>query len=314
MYDIIVMGSINLDVIVNCHHFPASGDNTFCESIRLAAGGKGNNQAVSAARYGKKVCFLGCIGDDSSGRQLRQNLRERNIDDGWLMVKEGVGTGSCVGIVEPDGENTLLVNLGANFAFGAAEISQRLNSVEGKILLIQMETSKESVLAAMQTAREKGMLIILDPAPVQGINPECFPYADIIVPNSHETERITGISVNDETSALAAAKIIHGMGVNNVIIKMGGSGCLLYREARSVFFPALRVDAVDTVGAGDCFAGALANYLIDYPENLEEAIRFAQVVAGIKVSRHGGHDAIPSLHEVNAELRKGRCTYQRAER
>ncbi|MFG1173109.1 ribokinase [Erwiniaceae bacterium CAU 1747] len=304
MYDIIVIGSINMDVIVHCHHFPASGDNTFCESIRLAAGGKGNNQAVSAARYGKKVCFIGCIGDDSPGRQLRQNLKERHIDDGWLIVKNGVDTGSCVGLVEPNGENTLLVNPGANFAFGAEEIRQRLNALEGKILLIQMETSKESVLAAMRTAREKGMLIILDPAPVQGINPDCFPYADIIVPNSHETERITGIRVFDESSALAAAKIIHGMGVNNVIVKMGGSGCLLYRHQTPLYFPALQVDAVDTVGAGDCFAGALANYLIDYPDNLEDAIRFAQTVAGIKVSRHGGHDAIPSLNEVNAVLHK----------
>lgn len=314
MYDIIVMGSINMDIIVNCHHFPASGDNSFCKSIRLASGGKGNNQAVSAARYGKKVCFIGCIGNDSPGRQLRQNLQQREIDDGWLIVKDNVDTGSCVGIVEPDGENTLLVNLGANFAFGAEEISQRLHAVEGKILLIQMETSKESVLAAMRTAREKGMLIILDPAPVQGINPQCFPYADIIVPNSHETERITGISVNGEASALAAAKIIHGMGVHNVIIKMGGSGCLLYRDGASMYFPALQVDAVDTVGAGDCFAGALASYLIDYPDNIGDAIRFAQVVAGIKVSRRGGQDAIPSLDEVNAVLHQGMRSYKCPER
>ncbi|WP_200543085.1 ribokinase [Erwinia sp. S38] len=304
MYDIIVMGSINLDVIVNCLQFPASGDNTFCESIRLTAGGKGNNQAVSAARYGKKVCFLGCIGDDAPGRQLRQNLQDRHIDDRWLLVKEGVGTGSCVGLVEPDGENTLLVNLGANFAFGAEEISQRLDSVSGKILLIQMETSKESVLAAMRTARAKGMLIILDPAPVQGISPDCFPYADIIVPNSSEARHISGVEVKDEQSALAAAKIIYGMGVKNVIVKMGGSGCLLYRDEKSTFFPALDVQAVDTVGAGDCFAGALANYLIDHPDDLEAAIRFAQIVAGIKVSRRGGHDAIPSLDEVNAVMHK----------
>lgn len=308
MYDIIVMGSINMDVIVNCHHFPASGDNTFCESIRLAAGGKGNNQAVSAAHYGKKVCFLGCIGDDSPGRQLRQNLRERGIDDRWLMVKDDVETGSCVGLVEPDGENTLLVNLGANFAFGAEEISQRLNSVEGKILLIQMETSKESVLTAMHTARAKGMLIILDPAPVQGINPACFPYADIIVPNSSEASSITGVEVKDQHSALTAAKIIHGMGVKNVIVKMGGNGCLLYRNEKSTYFPALQVEPVDTVGAGDCFAGALANYLIDHPDNLDEAIRFSQVVAGIKVSRRGGQDAMPSLEEVNTVLNKGMHT------
>ncbi|HEE0491966.1 TPA: ribokinase [Klebsiella pneumoniae] len=302
MYDIVVMGSINMDVIVNCHEFPKSGDNTFCKSIQMTAGGKGNNQAVSAARYGKNVCFIGCIGDDDAGHQLRQNLKKRRIDDSYMIVKEGAKTGSCVGLVEPTGDNTLLVNLGANFAFGPEDVSKALEEISGKILLIQMETSPESVLAAMRMGRAKGMFVILDPAPVQGINPECFPYADLIVPNSSETRHITGVTVNDEKSALEAAKIIHTMGVKNVIIKMGGDGCLLYQNEKSVFIPALRVNAVDTVGAGDCFAGALANYLIDDKNNIEDAVRFAQVVAGIKVSRAGGHDAIPAMDEVKAVI------------
>ncbi|BDH46930.1 ribokinase [Salmonella enterica subsp. enterica serovar Choleraesuis] len=301
MYDIVVMGSINMDVIVNCHEFPKSGDNTFCKSIQMTAGGKGNNQAVSAARYGKRVCFIGCVGNDAPGRQLRQNLQNRKIDDAYMIVKEGAETGSCVGLVEPGGDNTLLVNLGANVAFGPEEVSAALERVEGKILLIQMETSPESVLAAMRMGRAKGMFVILDPAPVQGIHPECFPYADLIVPNSSETRHITGISVHDESSALEAAKAIHNMGVKNVIIKMGGDGCLLYQNNKSVFIPALKVNAVDTVGAGDCFAGALASYLID-DNNIEAAIRFAQVVAGIKVSRAGGHDAIPEMAEVKAVI------------
>lgn len=302
MYDIVVVGSINMDVIVNCYQFPDSGDNTFCKSIAMTAGGKGNNQAVSAARYGKKVCFVGCVGDDDPGKQLRQNLQKRNIDDSYMIVKKGAQTGSCVGLVEPTGDNTLLVNLGANFAFGPDEVSQVLEKINGKILLIQMETSKESVLAAMRIGRAKGMYVILDPAPVEGINPECFPYADLIVPNSSETKHITGVTVNDEASALEAAKIIHQMGVKDVIVKMGADGCLLYKNDNAVYIPALKVNAIDTVGAGDCFAGALANHLIDNEHDLEGAIRFAQVVAGIKVSRAGGQDAIPAIEEVKAVL------------
>lgn len=300
MYDIVVIGSINMDVIVTCHEFPHSGDNSFCKSIQMTAGGKGNNQAVSAARFGRKVCFIGCIGNDDTGRQLRQNLKKRKIDDTYMIIKQGAETGSCVGLLEPDGDNTLLVNTGANFAFGAQEVNDTLGKVQGKILLIQMETSKESVMAAMRTGREKGMFIILDPAPVGGIDTECFPYADLIVPNSSETKHITGITVNDECSALKAAKMIHAMGVKNVIIKMGGNGCLLYQDETSVFIPALSVKAVDTLGAGDCFAGALASYLIDDTNNIEGALRFAQIVAGIKVSRTGGHDAIPAMEEVSA--------------
>lgn len=302
MYDIVVMGSINMDVIVESYDFPKSGDNSFCKSIRMAAGGKGNNQAVSAARYGKNVCFIGCIGNDDPGRQLRENLRKRHIDDTHIIVKDDQKTGSCVAIIEPSGDNTLLGNNGANFSFGADEVSSVLEKISGRILLVQMETSKESVLAAMRIAKAKGMFVILDPAPVDGINPEAFPYADLIVPNSNETRHITGVEVVDEKSALEAAKKIHAMGVKNVVIKMGGNGCLLYQNENSVFIPSMRVKAVDTVGAGDCFAGALANYLIDDSGNIEDAVRFAQVVAGIKVSRFGGHDAIPSMDEVKAVI------------
>ncbi|EPO5347799.1 ribokinase [Klebsiella michiganensis] len=302
MYDIIVMGSINMDVIVESYGLPKRGNNDLCKSIKTAAGGKGNNQAVSAARYGKKVCFIGCVGNDDSGRQLRENLRRRGVDDTYMLVKEGQNTGSCVAIIEPSGDNTMMGCDGANTSFGADDVSHILEQIDGKILLIQQETSKESVLAAMRIARAKGMYVILDPAPVTMINPEAFPYADLIVPNSNETRHITGIEVSDEKSALEAARKIHSMGVRNVIVKMGGNGCLLSQDEKTVFIPSLPVKAVDTVGAGDCFAGALANHLIDDMTDLESAVRFAQVVAGIKVSRFGGHDAIPALDEVKSVL------------
>ena len=302
MNDIVVFGCINLDIIVKCDKFPINGTTAFCQNIAMMPGGKGNNQAVSAAHYGKKVRFIGCVGDDGPGKQLRQNLQKRHIDDTYLIIKPSVTTGSCVALLEPNGENTLLVNRGANFSFTQEDITQFSEAIEGKILLIQMETNKEPILAAMRIAKEKGLFVILDPAPVQGIAPECFAYADLIVPNSEETHHITGIMPTDEASALAAAKQIYAMGVKRIIIKMGAKGCLFYQNEQSVFIPALKVKAVDTVGAGDCFAGMLANYLIDKPGDLEGAIRFAQVVAGIKVSRFGGHDAIPSLAEVQAVI------------
>lgn len=298
MYDIVVMGSVNLDIIVNMKEFPKSGDNTFVNSIQTAAGGKGNNQAVSAAKFGKKVAFIGCLGNDDAGKQLRDNMKERGIDDSNVIIKEDAKTGSCVCLLEPNGENTLLVNLGANFAFDASDVRNAFKNVDAKILMIQMETSKETIIEAMKIAHEKGMYVILDPAPVSGISVDCLSYADLIVPNSNETKHISGVDVYDEETALKAAKIIHKMGVKDVIIKMGGNGCLLYKDGQHVFIPAIKVKAVDTVGAGDCFAGALANYLIDHSGDIEGAIRFAQVVAGIKVSRSGGHDAIPSMNEV----------------
>lgn len=299
MYDIVVLGSINLDIITECADFPNRGDTAFCKSINMMPGGKGNNQAVSAAKFGKSVCFIGAIGDDSPGKQLRENLKSRNIADNHVVVKQKSETGSCVGLIDQDGENTLLVNPGANMDLSSEDITKTFDKIEGKILLVQMETSKESVLTAMKKAKEKGMFVILDPAPVDGICRDAFIYADLIIPNSHETKYITDIDVYDESTALEAAKIIKSMGVDNVIVKMGGNGTLLlHKDSAHTFIPAIKVNAVDTVGAGDCFAGAMASHLIDDMDNITGAVKFAQVVAGIKVSRHGGHDAIPALDEV----------------
>ena len=301
MYDIVVLGSINLDIITKCAGFPNHGDTAFCESIYTMPGGKGNNQAVSAAKFGKRVCFIGAVGDDNHGKQLRENLKSKNISDDHIVVKHESETGSCVALVDQDGENTLLVNPGANMDLNSDDISKVFDDIEGKILLVQMETSKESVISAMKKAKEKGMFVILDPAPVDGISKDAFIYADLIVPNSHETKYITNIDVHDELTALEAAKVIKSIGIDNVVIKMGGDGTLLLQKDNShIFIPAIKVNAVDTVGAGDCFAGAMASYLIDDIDNIVEAVKFAQIVAGIKVSRQGGQDAIPSIEEVEA--------------
>lgn len=301
MYDILVLGSINMDIIVKCNHFPKSGDTSFCESIQMLPGGKGNNQAISAAKYNDNICFVGCIGDDSRGEQLQQNLKKYGVDNQYLLTTTEGETGSCVALIESSGENTLLVNTSANFCFGKKEVTQIFNKIDAKILLIQMETSKEAFETALKLAKEKGMYIILDPAPVDGIDLDLIHYADLVVPNVHETHHITGIKINNTDDALTAAKKIHAMGVKDVIVKMGGDGCLIYKDGKSTIIPAIPVKAVDTVGAGDCFAGALAGALIKDPDLLK-AVQFATVAAGIKVSRFGGHNAIPSLEEVKQHL------------
>jgi ribokinase len=149
----------------------------------------------------------------------------------------------------------------------------------------------------MKIAKQKGMFVILDPAPADGIVPEAFQYADLTLPNAQETERITGIKVIDEESAQHAAQKIKTLGVPNVIVKMGSQGCLVYQNGQSTLVDSLKVKALDTVGAGDCYAGAIASALVD-SDDLVAAAKFATVAAGIKVSRTGGQNAIPTLQEV----------------
>lgn len=300
--DIVVLGSINLDIMVNVSNFPKYGDTATAKSIQMLPGGKGANQAVAVAKQDISLIFLGSVGDDSAGRQMLSNLQENGIDTEYIYIDKKFGTGTFVPIVDDGGENTMVGTLGANASLSAEHINKILERVEAKILLLQMETSEESVMAALQKAKEKGMYVILDPAPADGFRPAALRYADVITPNQQETERITGIKVTDRDSALEAAKVLEGMGTKNCVIKLGAGGNIIYQSGKVDFVPSLKVKAINTVGAGDTFAGALAS---EYARtgDLVQAVKYGNVAAGLKVSRGGGQAAIPTRKEVEAYIR-----------
>lgn len=302
-YDIAVVGSINMDVIVETPNYPEYGETLFCDSITMKPGGKGANQAVSVAKLGKKTCLIGAVGNDSAGKQLIQNLDSKNVDTTHIIQSEEVGTGTFVAMIDSTGENTMVGTKGANDSLTTEDMKKIFEQIEAKILLIQMETSQDSIIAAMKAAKERNMYVILDPAPAEGIFDEAFKYADLITPNKQETKRITGIEVTDEASALEAAKKLSGLGIKDVIVKMGEHGSLVYQNGQATVVDAIKVKAVDTVGAGDCFAGALASSYLD-TNDLVESAKFASVAAGIKVARHGGQEAIPTRKEVEEYLEK----------
>jgi len=302
-YDVVVVGSINMDVIVDTPKYPAYGETIFCNSVAMTPGGKGANQAVAVANLGKKTCLVGAVGNDSAGTQLINNLQSKGVDTAHIIRSEESGTNTFVAMVDSTGENTMVGTKGANDSLSKEYMEEVFNKINAKILLIQMETSPESIIAAMKVAKERNMYVILDPAPADGIFDEAFKYADLVTPNKQETQRITGIDVTDEISALEAAKKLNELGIPDVIVKMGENGSLVYQNGKSTVVDAIKVKAVDTVGAGDCFAGALANSYLD-TNDLVEAVKFASVAAGIKVSRSGGQDSIPTLSEVQEYLVK----------
>jgi ribokinase len=296
-YDIAVVGSINMDVVVSTPKYPDYGQTLFCEKIDMIPGGKGANQAVTVAQMEKKVCMLGAVGDDAPGNELIRNLNSRGIDTSHLVSVSNNGTGTFVAMVDPSGENTMVGTKGANESLSKENIEDAFSKIEADILLVQMETSRESILTSMKIAKERGMYVILDPAPADGIFEEAFQYADLILPNNQETEAITGIKVVDPDTATQAAAKLHAFGIRDVMVKMGENGVLVSTKGQETFIDAIKVKAVDTVGAGDCYAGAVASKLSE-TRDLVEAAKFATVAAGIKVSRTGGHDAVPSLEEV----------------
>lgn len=304
-YDVVVMGSINMDLMVHVDTFPEYLQNSIATGFEMLTGGKGANQAVAVARQGVTSAFVGAVGDDDFGNKLEAGLQSAGVDTSHLLHRQDVATGMGMGIVDRHGENTFIGVLGANMALTGEEISREFEQIEARVLLVQMETSKESVLVALRCARERGMRVVLDPAPEGCFFPEALAYADIVTPNRQETERITGMQVTDVDEAKRAAYRIAQMGVPQVVVKLGGEGSVLYKADRDEYtvFEASTVDVVNTTGAGDTFAGVLAACLSRDGQEIDEALTLATCAAGYKVSHDGGQQAIPTWDQLQEAVR-----------
>lgn len=299
--DVVVLGSINLDIMVNVSNYPKYGDTVTAQKIQMLPGGKGANQAVAVVKQDSTMAFIGAVGNDGAGKQMIDNLRENGIETDYIYIDPVIGTSTFVPIVDEGGENTMMGTLGANISLTEKFVNDTLDQIDAKVLLLQMETSEESVFAAMKKAKEKGMYVVLDPAPADGFRPAALQYADVITPNQQETERITGIKVVDKDSALEAAAVLEALGVHNAVIKMGAGGNIVYQSGKVDFVPSLKVTAINTVGAGDTFAGALAS---EYARcgDLVQAVKYGNATAGLKVSRGSGQSSIPTRKEVEAYI------------
>lgn len=296
-YDVAVLGSINVDIKARIEKYPAYGATMTAQSVETLPGGKGANQAIGVARLGGKLAFMGAVGQDGSGQQMIQNLKDFDIDPQYIKQSAETGTGSFIVWLDDQGENTMVGTLGANATLTAADIDKAMAEIDAPVLLLQMETSPESIMAALRNAKKKGMFVILDPAPADNFFEEALPYANCVTPNIQETEKITGVKVVDQATALQAAKIIAAQGVENVVIKMGSQGNLVYHAGQVDFIAAHRVKAVDTLGAGDTFAAGLAVYYAQH-KDLLAAIEYGNKAAAIKVSRTGGQKSMPTAQEM----------------
>ena len=208
--------------------------------------------------------MIGAIGIDLYGETMIKSMKENRLNTSYIKRVRESSTGCAIITIDHTAENTMLVVKGANDDLTANDIQDAFAKINNsKVLLVQMEIPEEAVIESMIQARNKGMFVILDPAPADGITERALQYADLIVPNKQETKQLTGIEVSDLDSAHQAAEYFNRMGVKNSIIKMGDKGALVYESGKTEYIEAIRVTAVDTVGAGDSFAGALASALAD---------------------------------------------------
>lgn len=299
---LVVLGSINADHILNLETFPAPGETVTGNHYQVAFGGKGANQAVAAGRSGANIAFIACTGDDDIGSSIRQQLASDNINVDPVSVIDGEPTGVALIFVNGEGENVIGIHAGANAALSPARVeAQRERIAEASALLMQLESPIDSVLAAANIAHENHTTVVLNPAPARVLSDELLALVDIITPNETEAEKLTGIRVENDEDAAKAALVLHKKGIDTVLITLGSRGVWASVKGEGQRVPGFKVEAVDTIAAGDTFNGALIAALLE-DKVLSDAIRFAHAAAAIAVTRKGAQPSVPWREEIEAFL------------
>ena len=297
MKKILVIGSLNVDMVVKVPHMPAAGETILAGNMELVPGGKGANQAYAAGRLGARVTMFGAVGSDSYADIEKNSLASAGVDTSRLLMREGKSTGLAWITVNEAGDNSIVVIPGANATVTEQDIADNEALLRDcDILLCQLEIPLKTVVYAAKRAKELGKTVVLDPAPVpQEFPEELFSYIDIIKPNETEAAQLLGASVNgyEEASDKLRAK-----GIKNVLITLGPKGAYINSETEGKhLMPVRQVPVVDTTAAGDSFTAALAVRLAA-GSSVVQAVRYANEVAAIVVTRKGAQTSIPSADEV----------------
>jgi ribokinase len=302
MKNVLVVGSSNTDMIIRVPHIPRPGETILGGAFSMAAGGKGANQAVAAARAGGRVTFVARVGDDLFGRQALEGFARDGIDARSVLATPGSASGIALITVDERGENSISVASGANALLSIADVEAAGGAfAAADIVLLQLESPPETVEAAARAAKGKGIPVILNPAPARSLDDGLLRLVSVLTPNEHEAEFLTGIAVTDAGSAMKAAARLRARGAAAVIVTLGEKGVCASAEAYEGHTPAFEVQPVDTTAAGDVFNGALAVALAE-KRSLGDAIRFAQAAAAISVTRPGAQPSAPDQAEIGAFL------------
>ena len=300
--NLVVLGSINADHILNLETFPTPGETVTGNQYQVAFGGKGANQAVAAGRSGANIAFIACTGDDDTGERVRKQLASDNIDVSPVSVVEGESTGVALIFVNAEGENVIGIHAGANAALTTERVEAQRAIISGaEALLMQLESPVESVLAAAKIAHENHTTVVLNPAPARVLSDELLALVDIITPNETEAEKLTGIRVESDDDAARAAGALHDKGIGTVIITLGSRGVWASANGEGRRVPGFKVKAIDTIAAGDTFNGALVTALLE-GRAMDEAILFAHAAAAIAVTRKGAQPSVPWRKEIDEFL------------
>jgi ribokinase len=313
MSDILVIGSLNADLVVRAPRFPQPGETISGEDLQIIPGGKGANQAVAAARQGAKVAMVGRVGKDSFGPLLIDSLKSNQVDTS-LVIEDDSATGTAIIVVDANGQNSIVLSAGANGKVSPQDVDAL--DVNAKILLLQLEIPLETVIHAAEWGKRKGITVILNPAPARELPDELIANANFILPNETELTLLTGVMVKDNESAEAAARALLERGARNVIVTLGEKGALVVTGKQVTHVETYKVDILDTTAAGDAFIGGLACKILESGRllsekqeqapalQIEEAVKYANACGALATIKFGAQPSLPTKEEVESFLKE----------
>ncbi|HKZ78569.1 MAG TPA: ribokinase [Pyrinomonadaceae bacterium] len=301
MQKIVVVGSSNTDMIIKMQRIPKPGETIIGGEFLMAAGGKGANQAVAAARSGGQVTFIARVGNDLFGEQAIKGFADDGINVDCIIKDASAPSGVALIFVGSDGENSIAVASGANAKLSVEDIERTRDIISSaRVLLIQLESPLETVKAAVQLAGPE-TIVILNPAPAQPLDDEILRRVSILTPNESEAELLTGVTIQNEAGAATAATALLASGVETALITLGSQGTYVAGREFCGIVPGFSVTPVDTTAAGDVFNGALAVALAE-KKPLREAVRFANAAGALSVTKLGAQPSTPWRREIEAIL------------
>ena len=301
MSRIIVIGSSNTDMVIKTEKLPVPGETILGGTFLMNPGGKGANQAVAAARLGGKVTFITKRGNDLFGNQAVGLLMREGIHTQYIVKDMELPSGVALITVDSAGENSIVVAPGSNGNLLQEDIPPVIfDAGKYEILLLQLEIPMDTVEYCAISAYDRGIKVILNPAPARQLSDNLLVHTWLITPNETEAETITGVSITNITSAERAAGLLQERGVKNVIITLGDAGAFVKSENFTGMIPGVKVIPVDTTAAGDVFNGALA-VAISEGKNIVDAVNFANKAASISVTRMGAQASAPYRNEISID-------------
>ena len=300
MTEIVVLGSLNMDLSIHVPRIPLPGETLSGGNLLTSPGGKGANQAAASARLGRQVAMIGCVGQDDFGQRMKSNLRSMGIEVSHIKEETSVPSGTAMILVDPRGENCIVLSPGANqkVTLGPADVDL---IKKARILLLQLEIAPDIIFEAIDIAHAASVPVLLNPAPAIPLDESIYPKIDYLVPNETEATLLTGVKVMDLPSTQKAAEILLTRGVKTVIITLGAEGAFLATKKKKVHVPAFKTEVVDTTGAGDAFIGGFASGLVQGKE-IGFALQMASAAGALASAKTGAQTSLPSCQELESFL------------